>query len=172
MLLYTYLSTFISVIALMATQAHATMKPSEIQSTCNGLATAAFGLKDLVLVINSTSNAGPMQVQFLLFYRLLVLASFSYQVTHRRVQNCGLTSGGGVKDVFEEFRDLFDNVLADIGLMTGSPKITLATDQQTTYEAFSNVCHISAGSLLQRASQNEGVKKDKQKRCSRDILKR
>jgi len=101
MLLYTYLSAAIS-FALMATQARAAMKPSDIQSTCNALATGAFGLKDLVLVINSTSNAGPM------------------------------------RDVFEEFDDLFDSVLSNIGLMTGSARITQATDQQLVYEAFSN----------------------------------
>jgi len=102
MLLYTYLSAAISLIVLMATRAHAAMNPSDIQSTCNALAASAFGLKDLVLAINSTSNVGPMQ------------------------------------DVFGEFHDLFDSVLADVGLMTGSATLTQATDQQTVYEAFSN----------------------------------
>ena len=68
MFLHAYVSAAVSFIALMAAQARAAMQPSDIQSTCNALATSAFGLKNLVLVINSTSNAGPMQVRPLPLY--------------------------------------------------------------------------------------------------------
>ncbi len=46
------------------------------------------------------------------------------------------------KDVFQEFSNLFDGVLGNIGLMTGSVVISQPNDQQTVYEAFSNVCYI------------------------------
>ncbi len=48
-----------------------------------------------------------------------------------------------VKDVFKEFDDLFDGVLANIGMMIGSTIVTPPDDQQTVYEAFSNVCHYT-----------------------------
>lgn len=49
-------------VGLLAGAVMATMTPANLQDTANSLAFQAFDAKDLVLTINSTLNAGPMQV--------------------------------------------------------------------------------------------------------------
>lgn len=47
---------------------------------------------------------------------------------------------GALQDVFEEFDDIFDTLLADIGLLPGTPVLSgVGTDQQLVFEAYSNV---------------------------------
>lgn len=43
------------------------MEPVEIQNSCNSLATSALVLKDLVLLMDSTSNSGPVFVSGIVF---------------------------------------------------------------------------------------------------------
>ncbi|KAL2004159.1 hypothetical protein VTN02DRAFT_6256 [Thermoascus thermophilus] len=98
----TLLSTFLATLSLLSGRVQAAMDPVEIQHSCNSLATSALVLKDLVLLMNSTSNSGPMI------------------------------------DVCNEFGALFDNVVANVGFVTGSVPMLQLAEQQMAYEGYSN----------------------------------
>ncbi|KAL2010899.1 hypothetical protein VTN00DRAFT_3617 [Thermoascus crustaceus] len=98
----TLLSIFLFALSLLSGRAQAAMDPVEIQHSCNSLATSTFVLKDLILLMDSTSNSGPMI------------------------------------DVCNEFGALFDNVVANIGFVTGSVPMLQLADQQIAYEGYSN----------------------------------
>lgn len=55
-----------------------------------------------------------------------------------------------LKDVCNEFAALFDNVVANIGFVTGSVPMLQLADQQIAYEGYSNVSFnlVKATSLL------------------------
>ncbi|KAL1638914.1 hypothetical protein SLS58_008499 [Diplodia intermedia] len=59
-----FATTIATAIGLIGSTALATMSPANLQDTGNSLARQAFDIKDLVLAINSTMNAGPMQDVF------------------------------------------------------------------------------------------------------------
>ncbi|KAK0637853.1 Dentin sialophosphoprotein [Lasiodiplodia hormozganensis] len=59
-----FAATVIPAIGLIGSAVLATMSPANLQDTGNSLARQAFDIKDLVLAINSTMNAGPMQDVF------------------------------------------------------------------------------------------------------------
>ncbi|KAL2222337.1 hypothetical protein M432DRAFT_221125 [Thermoascus aurantiacus ATCC 26904] len=56
----TFHSALLVALALHCGWARASMEPVEIQNSCNSLATSALVLKDLVLLMDSTSNSGPV----------------------------------------------------------------------------------------------------------------
>ncbi|KKY13212.1 hypothetical protein UCDDS831_g09221 [Diplodia seriata] len=59
-----FATTIATAIGLIGGTVLATMSPANLQDTGNSLARQAFDIKDLVLAINSTMNAGPMQDVF------------------------------------------------------------------------------------------------------------
>lgn len=60
-----YAAAIISAFGLLGGLTFATMSPANLQDTANSLARQAFDVKDLVLQINTSKNAGPMQVSWL-----------------------------------------------------------------------------------------------------------
>jgi len=100
---HTYVVSFIIGLLFVATPhlTHAAMDPTSIANACNSFALESFGLKDLVLVINSNK------------------------------------AGAAMTDVFDEFNNLFDGLLDNIGLVTGSQVIADQADQQAVYQGYS-----------------------------------
>ncbi|KKA19191.1 Uncharacterized protein T310_6842 [Rasamsonia emersonii CBS 393.64] len=61
MYLYKTLVSFLVALSLIAGCANAAQQPEDIRNACDGLASATYGLKDLVLSMNSTSKSGNMK---------------------------------------------------------------------------------------------------------------
>lgn len=68
MYLYNTFVSFLIALSLTVGLTHAAQQPADIANSCNELASQTFTLKNLVIQINSTSNAGPMVVGNLLSY--------------------------------------------------------------------------------------------------------
>ncbi|KAF1816363.1 hypothetical protein P152DRAFT_446027 [Eremomyces bilateralis CBS 781.70] len=74
-------------------------------------------------------------------------------------------NGGAMSDVFDEFDDIFDSVLSNISLLTGTAVVTDPLDVQLVYEAYSNFVQgvfelmdgvaDSAPTFIQLDKQNE-----------------
>lgn len=68
MYLYKTLVSFLVALSLIAGCANAAQQPTDIRNACDGLASATYGLKDLVLSMNSTSKSGNLKVRSLAVY--------------------------------------------------------------------------------------------------------
>ncbi|KAI9740391.1 MAG: hypothetical protein M1834_004971 [Cirrosporium novae-zelandiae] len=66
------------------------------------------------------------------------LATLGFEIKDLVLTVATTQNSNGLIDVYEEFDDLFNSVLDDIELMTGSSVMQSQSDQQLVYEAYSN----------------------------------
>ncbi|KAK7728103.1 hypothetical protein SLS57_002573 [Botryosphaeria dothidea] len=118
-------------VGLLAGAVMATMTPANLQDTANSLAFQAFDAKDLVLTINSTLNAGPMQDVFEEMDDLYttVLANIQLVVGSKTLTK----DSEDVQLVYEAYSYLVQGMFELMDALGGSATNFVALDKQNEF---------------------------------------
>ncbi|KAL1980248.1 hypothetical protein VTN96DRAFT_4423 [Rasamsonia emersonii] len=140
MYLYKTLVSFLVALSLIAGCANAAQQPEDIRNACDGLASATYGLKDLVLSMNSTSKSGNMKDVYNQFDTIF----------DQTLEEVGAMSGSAViqqqdsmQIVYEAFSNFVESLFELMDALTQRAQTFVNMDQYSKYGIPSEIRALS-----------------------------